>query len=103
MFLSGSFNGVLAEDDGYIMTTGIPDITFFLKNKHIPSTMGKFALGRIVDCLIERVNEGSRTVLLRTHHKSVREALTFGGKLSFNNLLPGQLMNIVVDKVVKVR
>lgn len=90
------------EDDGYMMSTGIPDVTFFLKSKHVPQSLGKMVVGRTVDTVVDKVNESARTVMLRAQTKSTREAVIFGGKLSFNNLLPGQLLNIVVDKVVQV-
>ncbi len=90
------------EDDGYMMSTGIPDVTFFLKSKHVPQSLGKMVVGRTLETVVDRVNESARTVMLRAQTKSTREAITFGGKLSFNNLLPGQLLNIVVDQVVQV-
>jgi rRNA biogenesis protein RRP5 len=90
------------EDNGYLMNGGIPDVNFFLPSNRVPSAFGRLELGSTLGCVVHEVNEGSRTVVLRAHPKSVREALMFGSKLAFNNLLPGHLMNIVVDKVVQV-
>jgi len=90
------------EDEGYVMSAGIPGVTFFMPMRKVPASLGRLVLGRTIRCVIDNVNENSRAVILRAHPKSVREALTFGAKLGFTNLMPGNLVTVVVDKVVQV-
>ena len=91
------------EDDGYVMTAGIPDVTFFLPSAKISPPTRTLPLGSIRECVVDTVKEASRSVILRAHERSVRDAVTFGSSLAFNNLLPGNLVNVVVDRIVQVR
>lgn len=60
-------------------------------------------IGSPLDCLVDSVNESSRTVTLRAQRKSVAEALTRGNDLSFLALQPGMLVNAIVNKIASVR
>jgi hypothetical protein len=89
-------------DDGYIMSAGIPDVTFYLPENKVPSSAGRLTLGATRDCIVDVVKEASRAVILRAQDKSVRDAVAFGTALTFNNLLPGNLVMVAVDRVIQV-
>ena len=89
-------------DDGYIMSAGIPDVTFYLPENKVPSSAGRLTLGATRDCVVDVVKEASRAVILRAQDKSVRDAVAFGTALTFNNLLPGNLVMVAVDRVIQV-
>lgn len=91
------------EDGGYVMSAGIPDVSFFLPADKIPASKGRLVPGATHECVVQRCNHASRAVTLRGHPKSVREATVLGAHTSFHHLLPGLLVNIIIDKVVQVR
>jgi rRNA biogenesis protein RRP5 len=89
------------EDHGYIIATGISGVTFFLPSKAIPVSK-EVKLGQPIECLIESINEAARTALVSARPAQTAAAITVGSKLTHNAIVPGMLVNAVVDKVLKV-
>lgn len=94
---------VSKEDLGYVVSAGISGTTFFLPTKALPSAKAELVVGQPVECICQDVNEGAQSATLRGHPKAVYEALTRSGNLAFSALIPGMLVNVLVDKVVEVR
>lgn len=110
------------EDHGYIVFTGISGITCFLpfqttksqsKNKMNDvenmesevvekSNDNEFFIGQPVDCIVDGINEASRSVTLRANRKSVINVLT-NTLIPFDSLLPGMKVLVTVDTVTQVR
>lgn len=86
-----------------MINTGISGVTSFLPFKAAPSSWEGSPVGRPVECIVDSVNEGARTVTLRAHRKAVVDAITRGSLLSFNTVIPGMLLNVIVDKIVEVQ
>ena len=89
------------EDHGYIVSVGLADINCFLSLKRCPKD-SKYIIGQPVECIVESVNEYARSVSLSTKPKEVIKSMTFGSKLTLNSLIPGMLVNAVIDKVLQV-
>lgn len=91
------------EDHGYLISTGMSGVIFFLPFKAVPEVLGgrDIPVGRPIDCVVESVNESARSVTLRAHVKAVSEATARGSQLSFLALRAGMLVNAIVEKVVQ--
>lgn len=89
------------EDHGYIIATGISGVTCFLPSKAIPNSM-ELRLSQPIECLIESINEAARTALVSARPTQTAAAITVGSKLTHNAIVPGMLVNAVVNKVLKV-
>jgi hypothetical protein len=87
----------------YVVSAGINGANFFLPTKALPTSKADLQVGQPVECVCQSVNDGAQSATLRGHPKAVYEALTRPGNLAFNSLVPGMLMNVVVDKIVEVR
>jgi hypothetical protein len=85
------------------VSAGINGANFFLPTKALPTSKADLQVGQPVECVCQSVNDGAQSATLRGHPKAVYEALTRPGNLAFTSLIPGMLMNVVVDKVVEVR
>ena len=92
------------EDRGYIVSTGVSSMTAFLPFKGLPPNTfgnGEIVIGQPIECLVDSVNQGARTVSLRAQKKAVAQAITRGTQLTFNTTVPGMLLNVNVEKVVQ--
>lgn len=85
------------------MSAGINGANFFLPLKALPSNKQDLLIGQPVECVCSAVNDGAQSATLRAHPKAVYEALTRSGNLAFTSLVPGMLVNVVIDKKVEVR
>lgn len=84
------------------MSAGINGTNFFLPLKALPSNKQDLQIGQPVECVCAAVNDGAQSATLRAHPKAVYEALTRSGNLAFTSLVPGMLVNVVIDKKVEV-
>ena len=91
------------EDHGYVVSAGISNVMCFLPYKAVPDSVGgpDIPIGKPIDCIIEKINEGARSLTLRAHSKAVAEATVKAGNISFLALRAGMLLNIVVEKVIQ--
>ena len=87
----------------YVVSAGINGANFFLPEKALPASKSDLAVGQPIECVCTSVNDGAHSAMLRAHPKAVQEALTRSGNMSFQALVPGMLVNVVVDKKVEVR
>jgi len=88
------------EDHGYIISTGISGITCFLPSKAIPASI-KVSIGQPIECLVDSVNEAARTVMVSARPNQTSAAVAVGSKLTNNAIVPGMLVNAVINKVLK--
>ncbi len=89
------------EDHGYVVATGIANVTSFLSIKNIPKGTVYIA-GQPIECVVESVNESARTITLKVYSTSVSTALTVGSQLSLSSMMPGMLVNALIEKSLKV-
>ena len=89
------------EDHGFIIATGISGVTCFLSSKHISKGVN-YSLGQPVECIVDSVNEEARTISVKARSSLVSNAITIGSQLTLTSIIPGMLVNAVVEKVLKV-
>jgi rRNA biogenesis protein RRP5 len=94
-------NIVSKEDHGYVVSTGMSGTTFFIPNRGVAVNSGELTIGQPIECVIESMNEGARTATVKSHIKTVSEAVSRGSVLPFNALNPGMLFNVVIDKIIQ--
>ena len=114
------------EDHGYVVSGGVSGVSFFLPFKSVPlalligyeaitgaanaggessnliPTAADLPIGQPIECVIESVNEASRSVILRAQRKATAETITKGILLPFNALCPGMKFHVTVEKVAQV-
>ena len=90
------------EDHGYIISTGISGVTCFVSTKHISKDIN-YSIGRPIECVVDTVNEAARTVAVKATSSVVSTALTVGSNLTLTSIIPGMLVNVIVEKIFKVR
>lgn len=94
---------VSKEDHGYIMNAGINGVNFFLATRDA----GKYdlPLGKTISCVVNTVNEDSRTVSLKIA-KSIQHSCPdkpiITTSLPFLAITPGMLFEVVVEQVLQV-
>ncbi len=78
-------------------------VNAFLPEKNISKEFkDSMVVGQPVECVTQNINEGSRTLTLRTQAKAVHEAVTHGSLLAFTSLCPGMKLNVIVDEKTDV-
>jgi ribosomal protein S1 len=99
MFVYGCIQSV--EDHGYVVTTGIADTVCFMRTKHAynyaADSTESLAVGTPVACIVEDLNEATKTVNLRAQLKQLMEGITRGSALAFKCINPGMLVHCVVE------
>jgi rRNA biogenesis protein RRP5 len=85
----------------YVVDTGINGVISFLPLRRVPSSIGQLQLGQSVTCVVDEVNEVSRTVTLRIQKKAIAKAIVQSSSLSFLAIHPGMMFNVIVDKPVE--
>ena len=94
--LGGSIASI--EDHGCIVSTGIPDVNFFLPKR--PKDDSKYLVGQPLDLVVDDVNTESRTVTV-VHRKNNYHDIPLATKsLPFLALSPGMLFEVLIDKKV---
>jgi len=83
------------------VSAGINGAHFWLPTKALPTNKADLEIGQPIECVTTAVNDGAQSATLRAHPKAVYEALTRSGNLAFTSLVPGMLVNCVVDKKVE--
>jgi rRNA biogenesis protein RRP5 len=86
------------EDHGCIISTGIPDVNFFLPKRGKDDSA--FLIGQQIDCIVDDVNTESRTVTLQQRKNNYHDAPLSTKTLPFLALSPGMLFEVLVDKKV---
>lgn len=86
----------------YVVSAGISGANFFLPLKALPTNKADLVVGQPIECVTQAVNDGAQSATLRGHPKAVYEAMTRSGNIAFTALVPGMLVNVVVDKKVEV-
>jgi rRNA biogenesis protein RRP5 len=86
------------EDHGCIISTGIPDVNFFLPKRGKDDSA--FIIGQQIDCIVDDVNSQSRTVTLQQRKNNYHDAPLSTKSLPFLALSPGMLFEVLVDKKV---
>jgi hypothetical protein len=86
-----------------VVSGGISGGNFFLPSKAVPQSKGDLVVGQPIECLCSAVNDGANSATLRAHPKAVYEAQARSSGLAFTSLVPGMLVNCVIDRKVEVR
>ena len=89
------------EDHGYIIATGISGVTCFLSSKHVSKDIS-YSIGQPVECIVDTVNETARIVAVKAKNSMVSTAVTTGSNLTLTSIIPGMLVNAVIEKTFKV-
>ena len=89
------------EDHGYVISTGIGGITCFLPQKFAPKGEIYF-VGQPITGIIDSTNESARTITIKIRDSQIASVLSFGSQLSLNSLVPGMLVSVIVEKILKV-
>lgn len=81
-----------------IVSTGLPDINFFLPKRGKEDI--SFLIGQPIDCIVDDINTESRTVTLMQRKNNYYDAPLATKSLPFLALSPGMLFEVLVDKKV---